>query len=154
LEALMITAHMLADFPLFQNISPVILEKIAAISQEVAVAAGQAVFREGETADELHFLIKGSLALKVNIMSRPDSATVSFVSKSYECFGWSGLVPPHYYTASAVCDEDSRVLAISGSQFMQILTENPEAGFIVMQRIAEIISDRLRNSRQALLKTL
>jgi hypothetical protein len=34
------------------------------------------------------------------------------------------------------------------------LSENPAAGFIVMQRITELIASRLRNSRQALLKTL
>jgi hypothetical protein len=34
------------------------------------------------------------------------------------------------------------------------LERNPEYGFQVMKRIAEIIADRLRNSRQALLKTI
>ena len=141
-------------FPLFRDISPAVLEKIAAASEELSFAAGQSVFREGEQADQLHFLLKGSVALRVNIMSKPDSVTVSFVTKAYECFGWSGLVAPHYYTASAYCDEQSQVLAISGNELMQILSANPQAGFTVMHRIAELISDRLRNSRQALLKTL
>jgi hypothetical protein len=37
---------------------------------------------------------------------------------------------------------------------MKLLEANPESGFKVMQRIAETIADRLRNSRQALLKTM
>jgi hypothetical protein len=37
---------------------------------------------------------------------------------------------------------------------MKLMEEHPEAGFKVMRRIAEIIADRLRNSRQALLKTI
>jgi hypothetical protein len=37
---------------------------------------------------------------------------------------------------------------------MKLLNENPEAGFAVMQRLTELVSSRLRNSRQALLKTL
>jgi len=147
-------SDLLSGFPLFRDISPAVLEKIAAASEELGFAEGQSVFREGEQADQLHFLLKGSVALRVNIMSRPDSVTVSFVTKPYECFGWSGLVAPHYYTASAYCDEPSQVLAISGNELMQILSANPQAGFTVMHRIAELISDRLRNSRQALLKTL
>jgi hypothetical protein len=35
-----------------------------------------------------------------------------------------------------------------------LLDENPAAGFTVMQRLTELVASRLRNSRQALLKTL
>jgi toluene monooxygenase system ferredoxin subunit len=150
----MIDPALFTRFPLFQDISPVILEKIAAISHEEVRKQGETVFREGQTADKLHFLLKGSVALKVSIMSKPDSVTVSFVSKPYECFGWSGLVAPHHFTASAYCDEDSSVLVVDGTELMKILSSNTEAGFKVMSRIAELVSDRLRNSRQALLKTL
>jgi CRP-like cAMP-binding protein len=149
-----ITANTLAQFPLFQDISPVILAKIAAISEELTIPQGQTVFREGGKADKLHFLIQGSLALRVNIMTKPDSATVSFVSKPYQCFGWSGIVAPHHYTASAYCEEASSILAVSGKEFMEILANEPFSGYTIMLRVAEIISDRLRNSRQALLKTL
>jgi CRP-like cAMP-binding protein len=145
---------LLAKFPLFQDISPVILAKIAAISEELTIPKGQTVFREGGKADKLHFLIKGEIALRVNIMTKPDSVTVSFVTKPYQCFGWSGIVAPHYYTASAFCDEESSILAVSGSEFMKILNAEPFSGYTIMLRVAELISDRLRNSRQALLKTL
>jgi CRP-like cAMP-binding protein len=149
-----VNSDSLAAFPLFKDISQNVLEKIAAISEEHGFDEGQTAFREGEKADKLHFLIKGSLALRVNIMTRPESVTVSFVTKSYECFGWSGLVAPNYYTATAYCEEKSQVLDVDGKQLMQILSDNPDAGFIVMHRMAELISYRLRNSRQALLKTL
>jgi CRP-like cAMP-binding protein len=149
-----IETSVLVRFPLFQDISPAILEKIAAVSAELTLKEGEAVFREGQTAEKLHFLLKGSIALRVGIMTKPDSVTVSFVSKPHQCFGWSGIVPPYHYTATAYCEEDSRILAVHGSDFMRIITDNPVDGFKIMQRVAEIISDRLRNSRQALLKTL
>jgi CRP-like cAMP-binding protein len=154
LEVLVVNSDLLAGFPLFRDISPEVLGKIAALSEELSFNEGQSVFREGEKADKLHFLLKGSIALRVNIMSKPESVTVSFVSKANECFGWSGLVEPHYYTASAFCEEPSRILDIAGKQLLKILSDNPEAGFMVMHRVAEMISYRLRNSRLALLKTL
>ena len=150
----MVDTAMLTRFPLFQDISPHILEKFAAISEELTIKEGQTAFREGEKADKLHFLLKGSVALRVNIMTRPESVTVSFVAKPFECFGWSGIVRPYYYTSTAFCEEETSILAISGEEFMKILAQNPEDGFKVMLRVAEIVSDRLRNSRQALLKTL
>jgi hypothetical protein len=45
-------------------------------------------------------------------------------------------------------------MVISSEPFMKLLEANPQHGFKVMQRITVIVADRLRNSRQALLKTL
>lgn len=150
----MIPAKTLSMFDLFKNLPEDLLQKIAAIGIEKSVKKGEFVFREGEKADKLHFLIRGNVALRVNLTSRPESVTVSFISLPYQSFGWSGVVAPHHYTSSAECEEDSELLVIPAEPFMKLLEENPEAGFKVMKRIAEIIADRLRNSRQALLKTI
>jgi CRP/FNR family transcriptional regulator, cyclic AMP receptor protein len=150
----MVNPALLASIPLFKDISPEILEKIAAFSEEHTFSEGQTVFREGEKADKLHFLMTGGIALRVNIMTRPESLTVSYVSKANECFGWSGLVSPHHYTASAYCEENCHIMTISGDGLLEVLAQNTDAGFKVMHRIANLVSDRLRNSRQALLKTL
>lgn len=150
----MINTETLAQFSLFKGLSASLLAQIAAICEEQAFHKGDFIFREGEKADKLHFLIKGSVALRVRLTSRPESVTVSFVSSPYQSFGWSGVVMPYHYTASAECDEDSELLIIPAGPFMDLLEKDPASGFKVMQRITEIIADRLRNSRQALLKTL
>ena len=150
----MITTDALSRFDLFNGLSESLLTEIAALSEEVSVKQGEFIFREGEKADKLHFLLNGSVALRVKLTSRPESVTVSFVSMSYQSFGWSGIVAPNHYTSSAECDEDSNLLIIPAVPFMKLLEANPESGFKVMQRIAETIADRLRNSRQALIKTM
>ena len=150
----MTTASVLSQFGLFQDLPQQLLEEIAVISDEVEMKQGEFVFREGEKADKLHFLLNGSVALRVKLTSRPESLTVSFVSTPYQSFGWSGIVAPNHYTSSAECDEDSKLLITPAQPFIKLLEKYPEAGFKVMQRIAEIIADRLRNSRQALIKTL
>jgi CRP-like cAMP-binding protein len=154
MEALMISTETLSQFNLFNGLPESLLKEIAELSKEVSLKNGDFVFREGEKADKLHFLLHGSVALRVKLTSRPDSVTVSFVSTPFQSFGWSGVVAPHHYTSSAECDEDSNLLIIPADPFMQLLEKYPEAGFQVMKRIAEIIADRLRNSRQALLKTI
>ena len=150
----MITTDALSRFDLFKGLSESLLTEIAALSEEVSVKQGEFIFREGEKADKLHFLLNGSVALRVKLTSRPESVTVSFVSMPYQSFGWSGIVSPNHYTSSAECDEDSNLLIIPAVPFMNLLEANPESGFKVMQRIAETIADRLRNSRQALIKTM
>lgn len=150
----MISPDILSQFNLFHGLPESLLKEISAIGREISVKKGDFVFREGEKADKLHFLIHGSVALRVKLTSRPESVTVSFVSTPYQSFGWSGVVAPHHYTSSAECDEDSTLLIIPAEPFLKLLEKSPEHGFTVMKRIAEIIADRLRNSRQALLKTI
>jgi CRP/FNR family cyclic AMP-dependent transcriptional regulator len=150
----MATNASLAEFPLFRNLPEALIEKFAALGEEQSFSQGDLIFRESEQADQLHFLLAGEVLLKVKLTSRPESITVSAVSQRFESFGWSGVVSPYHYTASAVCETACKILTIPGVKFMKLLEENPEAGFIVMQRLTELISSRLRNSRQALLKTL
>jgi CRP-like cAMP-binding protein len=150
----MISSTLLSEFVLFKDLPTSLLEKIAAIGEEHSARQGDCIFREGEKADKLHFLISGSVALRVKLTSKPQQVTVSFVGKPYESFGWSGIVPPYHYTASAECEEDTKFLVIPSAPFMKLLEGDHQSGFVVMQRITEIIADRLRNSRQALLKTM
>ena len=150
----MITPEMLAEFDLFKDVSKDTLKEVADISETVKVSKDDYVFREGETADKLHLLVNGSIALRVKLTSRPDSVTVSFVNRPHQTLGWSGVVAPNHYTASALCEEDTELVVIPSDKFLQILDRHPDAGYKIMLRITTIISDRLRNSRQALLKTL
>ena len=150
----MITPEMLAEFDLFKDVSKDTLKEVADISETVKVSKDDYVFREGELADKLHLLINGSIVLRVKLTSRPDSVTVSFVNRPHQTLGWSGVVAPNHYTASALCEEDTELVVIPSDKFLQILDRHPDAGYKIMLRITTIISDRLRNSRQALLKTL
>ena len=150
----MATKLNLSEFPLFKELPEELLDKVAALCSEETYAEGASVFREGDNADKLHFLLEGEIVLKVMLTSRPESITVSAVNQKYESFGWSGIVPPFHYTASAVCEKDCKVMMLPGNGLMKLLQDDPAAGFIVMQRITEIVSSRLRTSRQGLLKTL
>jgi CRP-like cAMP-binding protein len=150
----MTTPEMLAEFDLFKDVSKEVLAEISGICETIKVEKGGYVFREGERADKLHLLTSGSIALRVNLTSRPDSVTVSFINTPHQTLGWSGVVAPNHYTASAFCEEATELISIPSSEFMKILDRHPEAGYKIMLRITQIISDRLRNSRQALLKTM
>ena len=150
----MATNAQLGEFPLFRDLPEALLDKIASLGEELSFAEGDAIFREGETADKLHFLMHGDILLKVKLTSRPESITVSAVTQCFESFGWSGVVAPYHYTATAICETDCTILTLPGDKVLKLLEENPAAGFIVMKRLIELVSSRLRNSRQALLKTL
>jgi len=76
----MTTPEMLAEFDLFKDVSMDALTEISGICETTKVEKDGFVFREGDTADKLHLLISGSIALRVKLTSRPDSVTVSFIN--------------------------------------------------------------------------
>lgn len=150
----MVDKTLISAIPMFNELSEDVTSLIAAKAELKKFDAGELIFKEGDNAHSIHFLVNGTIALKVQIMTRPDHVTVSYIGKQNDCFGWSGLVSPNYYTASAICEDPTEVLEIKGVDLLAILEQHPAAGFRVMHRMANLVSDRLRNSRQALIKTL
>jgi CRP-like cAMP-binding protein len=75
---------------------------------------------------------------------------VDAVNEQGRTFGWSALIEPRRYTASAVCLGEVKVLAIDRADLMKLLEEDLQLGFTVMKKVAEINSSRLRNTRSQL----
>ena len=150
----MISSQMLSQIDLFAGVPEGQLAAIAEISEEITCKKGESIFQEGSKAEHIYILLDGEVAIQVSLISRPENITVSIINLTHQSFGWSGIVPPHSYTATAFCQTDCRLLAIYGQKLIQVLQQDLKSGFVVMQRIAEVISRRLRNSRLVLLKNL
>jgi toluene monooxygenase system ferredoxin subunit len=150
----MADTQMLSQINLLKGIPEESLKDIAGISEEVTYKKGSSVFTEGSGAESIYFLLEGEVDIQVDLASKHGDVSVAAINMPYQSFGWSGVIPPYHFTASALCMADCRILKINGSKLIQILQREPESGFVVMQRISELIARRLRNSRMALLKTI
>lgn len=150
----MVTPEMLSQTGLFGGLTEEQLKAIADISEEITCQHGEVLFWEGDLAEYLYILLEGEVNIFVQLSSRPERVTVSVISQPYQTLDWSGLVAPNVYTASALCEADCRLVAVDGEALMEVLMGDPAMGFVVMQRIAEVMGDRMRNARFALLKTL
>jgi CRP-like cAMP-binding protein len=150
----MVTPQMLSQTSLLEGLTEEQLKAVADISEETICQQGEMLFWEGDPAELLYILVEGEINVFVQLSSRPERVTVSVLSQPYQTLGWSGLVAPNIYTASALCEVDCRLVAIDGAALIEVLKGDPAMGFIVMGRIAETMSSRMRNTRFALLKTL
>lgn len=148
----MTITEILSRGDLFTDLSTEQLAAIATYCQEVTCPEGNTLFREGQEATQLFILLKGKVNLQVWLAAQRQNITVEVISQPYQTIGWSGLVTPYYYTATALCLANSRLLALDGQVFLRLLEQDPVTGFVVMRRITKVICDRLRNSRVALLK--
>ncbi len=64
-----------------------------------------------------------------------------------DVFGWSGLVPPFKETAGAKDLTDCKVIAIQSKELLKIFEEDYRFGFLMTQKAAQVIRDRLRDLR-------
>lgn len=150
----MVSTDQLARVALFEDLSDEQLQQIAKLSTEKTVARGDVLFGESEPARYLYILLEGEISLRVQLTSRNQQITVGAIDQEMQSFGWSGVIPPHFFTATALAVRDSRVIEVDGQALLVVLEEDPQVGFYVMQSIARLISNRLRNCRTALLKTI
>ena len=67
-----------------------------------------------------------------------------------ELFGWSALVAPYTYTASAECVDPGEVIVVNGHELHMMLDENPVVGYRIMANLDTEISSRLMQTRQKL----
>jgi CRP/FNR family cyclic AMP-dependent transcriptional regulator len=150
----MISIDELSEVALFEDLSREQLQQIAQLSNEKAIGRGDILFRESDPARYLYILLEGEISLQVQLTSRNQQITVGVIDKDMQGFGWSGVIPPHFFTATAQAMRDSRIIEIDGQALLVVLQEDPLVGFYIMQNIARLISGRLRNCRTALLKTI
>jgi len=150
----MIDAELLAQSPLFAGLPKDRLAPLANLAEEIACRAGDYLFREGEEASRLYMLLSGKVNVQVQPTSLTHPLTIVSLSTFGQLVGWSGFMLPNYYTASAVCQEDCRLLAFNGAAFGRVLENDPALGFTIMRRIADVISQRLRLIQSIVLKTL
>ncbi len=124
---------------LFKGIDQAILEKIAAVAQLREYEESDVIYELGDDSDDVQVLISGRVRFTLGVGNRGQSSGSIMTGRMV--FGWAALVDDQpRRVATAACLEDSIVLAVSGSRLMEILEREPEAGFIVMRRLAAMIA--------------
>jgi CRP-like cAMP-binding protein len=139
---------------IFDGLSEAQVNDLASLFKEEAVNQGEEIFSEGQVARSIYILVEGHVSLRIRLTSRPQYALVGSIKDPGQLIGWSGVIAPHHYTASAVCKQDTRLLSADGQEFLRKLEQDPSMGVSVLRSISETISDRLRNCRLASVRAL
>lgn len=101
---------------IFGEASQVAVERIAKGAAPVAVAAGDAVFLEGEPADRLYVITAGTFAVE-----REGVGELARLGED-EWFGEVGVIRKAPRNATVRCVEDGELLAVGGDGFLDALT--------------------------------
>ena len=64
-----------------------------------------------------------------------------------EVFGWSALISPHQATSSVKATTPCRVVAFDCRELRKTFKDDCEFGFLMIEKVAQIVRDRLRDMR-------
>ncbi len=132
---------------LFEGMKSDFIEKVSQALKEETFDEGTLIFRQGDPATHLYFLIRG----RVRVTVGAHGSVTKILSRPGEAFGWSSLVGRGTYTASVRCLDATRVGKISGQEMSLLLEGDPAIGLVFYRRLARFIRERLIDSYRILL---
>jgi CRP-like cAMP-binding protein len=65
---------------------------------------------------------------------------------NFESFGWSAMIPPYTRTATVKALERTQVVVFNGRELTAFCDAHSEVGFNIMQAVARVIAERLRQA--------
>lgn len=150
----MITAQELGQIEMFTGLHEAQLARLALLTREMTVVKGTYLFQEGSAASDIYILMSGKVTIQVQLTSRPEQIVIASLQQTGQLVGWSGLVDAEFYSASAFCQEPSRLLVFNGKALDDAMKDDCELGYHIARYVMEVISSRLRNIQRLVLKTL
>jgi len=114
------------------------LQSIAPFFEEEDVGAGKTLCEEDASAERLYVLEQG----RVSITSKKGGQYE--IDTPGKIVGWSFLVPPFLYTASAVSTVPSKFLMIKSPDFYYAIHKEPKMGMKVINNLSQVIASRLK----------
>ncbi len=132
----------ITESDLFKGVSQRFITRIGKGSEEQTLKRNTIIFKKGEPASDFYVLISGDVHIVLG-EGGAEGATLA-VSKPGEVFGWSALVAPYRYTATARCVRDTTLIKISRDILEADVKEHPDEGISVLKNLTEIVAGRLR----------
>jgi CRP-like cAMP-binding protein len=129
---------------LFKGVSQRVISEIGKLSEEVVFEKDSVIFSADEEAPYIYELAEGTVDI---VVSEKDNMHYSIVRPN-EIFGWSALVEPYVYTATARCVTKVRVIRIARDAIEDTVKRHPAEGLIIYKHLAGLIGQRLRSAYQ------
>ncbi|MDA1052147.1 MAG: cyclic nucleotide-binding domain-containing protein [Planctomycetota bacterium] len=126
-----------------------LIDQLAGIAQVAEFPAGTVIFRQGDAASTLYFVVEGNVSLEI---CAPGVGCKRILTVGPgELLGWSPVLEHSRLTATARTISAVQAIALSGPQVLAICEQNPRLGYEFMKRAALALAKRLNATRLQLL---
>ncbi len=143
----MIRLETLAGFSFFAGLDEAELKSLSIIANRVSFRRGDVIFREDDPAVALYFILDGWVDIMINVGARGSHRELVTTLTSGEIFGWSAVVEPYVYTASAICASPVEAVSFKGVDLLALFEIDPRLCCAVVKKVCQVIARRLRATR-------
>jgi CRP-like cAMP-binding protein/1-acyl-sn-glycerol-3-phosphate acyltransferase len=143
------TLELLANSPFFEGFDPQDLAELASHARMVTFQATERVFAEGDPATAFFLLVSGAVELSFATQAdqRCPEQPVQTITHVGHPIGWSAMVEPYAYRATAAARQPTRLLTLDRNVLERQAKANPRFGVALMRAIVGVVGDRLRATR-------
>jgi CRP/FNR family transcriptional regulator, cyclic AMP receptor protein len=126
--------------------------KVRPFMQTRRFETNEVIFKQMQIADYLYILLKGAIEIRF----KPEDGPVLVVAQITPggVFGWSVAMGRDFYTSEAVATTHCEVCCISRQNLLKLCQQNPSTGDILLDRLADLIAERLRSTHNEVLAIL
>ncbi|MGE0028564.1 MAG: glutaminase A [Thermoleophilia bacterium] len=133
----------LADQPLLADLPPAALAAIEEVAVPVRLGAGEFVFRAGDEADSIYFVVAGSLSAQVTVPGGARPRRLQGMGPGV-AFGELALVDRGPRSADVVVTEDATVYRLGFDDLDALEALHPGLTAALLRGVAQLLSGRLR----------
>ena len=148
----MISPQEMGQIPFLQELGGSYAEQIARLAQSKEYAAGAVIFRQGQDAPFVSFVLAGEVGLDVPV-SGHEVAEVHRVGPG-ELLGWSPMLGMRAMTATARAATPVRLAVIDADEVVRMCEGDPRFGTAFHRQVALVLSARLDDTRRRLSRHL
>lgn len=138
---------------IFYQFTPTQLEMVANLCQEVLFQAGEIIFKENSSSQELYIITQGEVEIIINpaLVGNPDkndlTGSVVATLRRGQSFGEIALVDEGLRSASArAAQKDTRLFVISRDKLVMLCETYPQLGYRLMYNLAADLAMKIRNT--------
>jgi len=145
----MIDVNELKEFEIFDDFSDTQLQDVARMTEKKRYNAKSHIYEHGDRAKYLFVVTNGLVSLREIHPDDPVGITFEMRERG-EMFGAACFMKPREYTLTAVCLEDSEVLAIDADGLLELCQRDAEIGYKMMTKFAQIYFNRYKIAKRQL----
>ncbi len=143
----MIPPEILQRFQFFPGLTAAEVIGLSIIARETSFQRGDCIFQEGDTAHSLYLLLEGWVDVLINTDDQDSRRELMTTLTAGDIFGWSAVVAPYVYTASAVCASPVKAISLNRLELQALFEIDRTLYCTLITKICHVIASRLHATR-------
>ncbi len=141
--------EMIGEAPVFRDLSPDMIAKLAGCARVEHYDAGAVLIRDGQPAETFFAIRHGKVALE--LAAPPHGRLVLQTLQEGDVLGWSWLVPPYRWAFDGRAVTLVRTLSFDARGLDRLMGEDTQLGYRLLRELVTLMANRLTTARMQML---